>query len=75
MVWDALACHGQAGLHILAPGETVNAQKYLEMLKEKLPFFVEFHGSTIFQQDGAPCHMAKVVKNWLRGQDIQLLEP
>ncbi len=75
MVWGDISCHGRAGLHILTPGETVNAQKYLDILKEKLPFFSNFHGCTMFQQDGAPCHMAKVVKNWLRDQNIQLLEP
>ena len=48
----------------------MNGQKYLELLKEKLQFYMQFHNCDIFMQDGAPCHRSKIVTNLLMKNDI-----
>ena len=48
---------------------------YLSMLKEKLPVFMKLHNCHYFQQDGAPCHIARMAKRWLGEQDIQPICP
>ncbi|XP_065642782.1 uncharacterized protein LOC136074396 [Hydra vulgaris] len=54
---------------------TINGAVYLRILMDKLPPFVPIHGITHFQHDGAPCHGTKAVKDWLRSENIPLLEP
>ena len=54
---------------------TINGQVYLNVLKEKLPNFIDLHSITHFQQDGAPCHGTKAVKAWLKQNKISLLDP
>lgn len=75
MVWGAISANGRAGIHIMPPGQTVNAARYLVILQEKLPTWLPLRNCSIFQQDGAPCHQARVVKNWFETQGIQLLDP
>ena len=36
---------------------------------------MKLHNCHYFQQDGAPCHTAKLVKRWLEEQEIQLICP
>ena len=38
-------------------------QKYLDLLKNKLELHMAVHKCSIFMQDGAPCHRAKIVIN------------
>ena len=52
----------------------MNNQKYLEVLKDKLPIFMEVHICQIFQQDSAPCHTARIVKQWFVETGVQLLD-
>ena len=52
----------------------MNAAKYVEILNEKLQIHMAINGTTTFQQDSAPCHVAKVVKQWFASNSIQLLE-
>lgn len=75
MVWGAISANGRCGLSFLPPKTIMNGQKYLEILKEKLPAFMEIKNTTIFQQDGAPCHTCKSVKSWLETEDFELLQP
>lgn len=75
MIWGAISFHGRAAIHFVPRGETVNAKNYIDILKEKLPIWMPLRHCNIFQQDGAPCHQAKVVKDWLRDNHIALLEP
>src|SRR6218665_1750179 len=56
-------------------GTTINAAVYLGILKEKLSRFLTIHNCDTFLHDGAPCHQAKVVKNWLAQNHVQLLAP
>jgi len=58
----------------LDPGTTMNGKKYLELVKEKLELHMAVHNCEIFMHDGAPCHQAKIVTDFLKTKDIKLLE-
>jgi transposase len=75
MVWGAVSGSGRAGIWIMPKNTTINGAVYLSILMDKLPPFVPIHGITHFQHDGAPCHGTKAVKDWLRSENIPLLEP
>ena len=74
MVWGYFSAHGCGGLHFLGKGEIMNSQKYLEVLKDKLPIFMDVHTCQIFRQDSAPCHTARIVKQWFAVTAVQLLD-
>lgn len=73
MVWGCFGGAGRGELWFVPPGTTMNAARYLELLKEKLLINMQRLQCTIFQQDGAPCHTAKVVKNWFAAEGVQVL--
>lgn len=75
MVWGAVSGAGRAGLWIMPKNTTINGKVYLDVLKQKLPPFLQIHNATHFQQDGAPCHGTKAVKTWLAQENIELLGP
>ena len=66
--------NGVAALSFLPPGTTMNGPKYVQKLSEKLKLHLQVHNCQIFMQDGAPCHRSKVAKNFLNGNNIDLLE-
>ena len=72
MIWGSISSQGTGGLWLMPINTTINAAAYLSMLKEKLSVFMQLHN---FQQDGAPCHTARVVKRLFEEQDIQLICP
>jgi len=51
----------------------VNAAKYIEVLEAKVKIHMQITGATIFQQDSARCHTARVVKRWFEDNDVELL--
>ena len=73
MVWGAMSTQGTAGL-FFDPGTTMNGKKYLELMKEKLELHMAVHNCKIFMYDGAPCHWAKIVTDFLKTKNIKLLE-
>ena len=68
MIW------GAAGLYFLPKNTTMNGEQYLTLLQEKLEFYMNSHQVTTLMHDGAPCHRAIKVTDWLQSKDIQLLE-
>jgi hypothetical protein len=75
MVWSCMSANGIGRLEIVKG--MMNARKYVQMLQNKLvrsacDMFQE--NSWIFQDDNAPCHRAKVVKEWLQQAGIQHLD-
>jgi hypothetical protein len=68
MVWGCFAAGGRGTLFFLPKNATMNQNRYLDMLKEKLPIAMEMHNCTTFMQDGARCHTAKSVMKWLTGE-------
>ncbi len=58
---------------ILPKGQTVNAKRYIEILKENLGPSLKKMGAQVLQQDGAPYHTAKAVKDWFSEQEIYVI--
>ena len=77
MVWGAICANERCGLWFMPEGTSINGTVYLNVLKEKLPNFVEiYHCShTHFQHDGVPCHQTKTVGKWFADNRIQILGP
>ena len=54
----------------------VTARRYIEILEEALPWFLHEMGGVehvLFMQDNAPIHKAKIVGDWLRENDVQVM--
>ena len=75
MMWGAITARGRAGIHLMPNHVTINAERYLEIIKEKVPRWLETRHCTIFMHDGAPCHQARTVKTWFEHNGTQLLQP
>ena len=65
MIWGCISAEDRGGLWIMPEKETVTANAYLRILQEKLPVWMPQRHCSVFQQDGAPAHTSKMVKNWL----------
>ena len=57
----------------LPPGTNINGQKYLDLLKNELELHMAVHKCSVFMQDGARCHRAKIVTHFLKAQKINIL--
>lgn len=75
--WDML---GVIYYELLKPGETVTGDRYRQQLirlkralTEKRPQYANRHESVILQHDNARPHVAIVVKNYLEGQNWEIL--
>lgn len=75
MVWASISANGRGEIQIMKKSESINAARYLQILENALPTWLNIRGCTIFQHDGAPCHQARVVKSWLQNNNIQVLHP
>ena len=74
MIWGSMSMNGRAAIEFIPQGQTVNAVKYLEILKNKLKIHMALARCNVFQQDGAPCHTARVLKEWFASENIQILD-
>jgi transposase len=74
MVWGCFSYNGVGNIHFLPKNTTMNGVRYLSMLQNKIPTAMEDLNTSIFMQDGAPCHTSKIVKNWLHEAKIELLD-
>ena len=75
MVWAAISAMGTSRLHIVEG--IINAVKYIDVLKHRLiPQIQDWYGKEecIFMQDGASCHTAKIVKQYLTNNGVKLLD-
>lgn len=76
MIWGCMSTQG-VGKMCFIDG-IVNAQRYKYILEEQLLPSIEDlkcdDGSFIFQQDGAACHTAKIVKTWFANNEIPVLK-
>jgi len=73
MVWGAITANGRCGLHIFNKGEKVNAERYISVLESKLKTYINICGTSLFQQDSAPCHTAASVKKWFVENAVEIL--
>lgn len=74
MVWGCFSYHGVGSLVVLPKNTTMNQGNYLELLCDHLPGSFEKCQASTFMQDGAPCHTAKSVKQWLRDCCVPFFE-
>jgi len=74
MVWGSICGSGKGDLWFMPPNTTINTNVYLGILQEKLKQSMATLNCHTFQQDGAPCHKAKIVHQWLRSEHIDLLD-
>lgn len=70
MVWGCFSYHSTGNLVFFPKNVTVNKNNYLELLCDHLPDSFDKCGTDFFMQDGAPCHTAKDVTQWLTDCDI-----
>jgi len=74
MVWGCFGSMGRGGLWFMPKGTTMNADVYISLLESKLPQFMAIGSYVVFQQDGAPCHTARMVSKWFKDNGIEVLE-
>ena len=76
MVWGCMTTQGVGNL-VRIDG-TMNAELYCQILQEDLMQSLEWYGldpqDIIFQQDGDPKHTAKITKQWLQNEEIEVLD-
>lgn len=76
MVWGCITAKGPGPLYFV--NGIMNADKYIQLLDNaflpKLHLLFRRRQRYIFQQDGAPCHTAKSVKNYLSSKNIPILD-
>jgi hypothetical protein len=75
MVWACFSGQGGRGsIFFLPPKTTMNSDRYMAMLDDKLFPFMEMHGTTHFVQDGVPCHTSKKVMAFLREKPVAVMD-
>lgn len=76
MIWGSMSARGVGKLHFV--DGIMNAEKYIIVLQNNLKPKIEElrlqNIECIFQQDGAACHTAKKVKDWMLRNNISLLK-
>ena len=65
MVWGCFSYYGTGKLIVLPTNQTVNKERYFEILVDHLEECFEATNSDFFQQDGAKAHTAKLITNYL----------
>ena len=74
MIWGCFSSKGLGRLKVIE--ETMKSQDYLNVLEHKmLPSARDLFGNEnfIYQDDSAPCHRSKAVKQWQESQNIEVL--
>lgn len=76
MVWGIFSGENGAGdLFFLPKNTTMRAENYLDVLKDHMHHFFDTHQpGGVFMHDGAPCHKAKLVTEFLEEYHITVLE-
>ena len=73
-VWGGIHYGGKLALRVLV--DNVNAQSYLEILEQDLlPYAQEhFQANFVLQDDNAPPHRARMVRQFLEENDVNRIE-
>ena len=74
MVWGCFSHEGVGRLRILLKSQRVNQHVYLDILSKELRQTQrdQFpNGESIFQDDNAPYHRARTVREWFRNHGVQ----
>ena len=75
MVCGCFSFYGVGKLVFLPKNVKMNRYNYLELLCDHLPDSMDMCKAEVFQQDGAPCHTAKYVVEWLQDCCIPFFKP
>ena len=74
MVWGSFGYGGLGDLVFLPSNDTVNKEAYYTLLNLHLESSFEKTQTSIFQQDGAPAHTAKLLKEWFTDCEIDYIK-
>jgi hypothetical protein len=76
MMWGAFAANGIGRIRFLEKAETCNSAWYLKVLSQQVRWSAAslFGDKFYLQDDGAPCHRSKIVKDFIRQQGWQTLD-
>ncbi len=74
MIWGGISKHGKTSIAIIK--ENMNSENYQNLLSDHLfPFYHEhYEKNLIFMQDNAPCHASFATKEFLKDNNIEVLE-
>ena len=75
MFWGCVTSNGVGAL--VPVSGTVDSQKYIEILENYLRSSISWYfgdDAVTFQQDNAPCHVSRVVREYLDENDILTME-
>lgn len=73
MVWGCFTFFNIGELVVLPHNEMMNQNSNLKLLSDYLPSCFEKCSAEVFQQDGAPCHTAKSVTQWLSDCEVNFI--
>ena len=73
MVWGAFSYVGVAELHVFPKSQSVTKDVYCSLLDSRLADCFAATGAEVLQQDGAPCHTAHTVKEWLATSEVECI--
>ena len=76
MMWGAFAANGVGRIRFLEKNETCNSAWYLKVLDKQVRWSASllFQRAFYLQDDGAPCHRSKAVKEFVRRQGWKTLD-
>ena len=57
---SGVSVNGTSRLYFLPAGQSMNGQKYLQLLREKFELYMDVDTCDVFMHDGAPCHLSKI---------------
>lgn len=72
MVWSSMSYDGVGNLCFVPAGTTIRSTEYIDILSQHL---LPIETGKIFQHDGATCHTAKVVKEFISLNNMEVLCP
>ena len=76
MVWGCFMW-GKRGPLVILPKGRLNGRKYVDILEHMMDFWMEQseeRGYVIFQEDNAPIHTCKLVKQWKESVEMESLQ-
>ena len=74
MIWGCFGNGRLGDIYFVQHNAKMNAQMYTEVLRKHLRKSMAKTGCSVFMQDGAPCHKARSVMQWLEDHDVSVLE-
>ena len=75
IVWKCFSGEkGRGSLYFFPNIKKINADLYLQVLKDHMLNFYNIYGSEVFMHNSGPCHKARKVTRYLLQKQINILE-